>query len=240
MQVRTTQLRRWSKARTHARLVALSIVLGILAGCATGGKVKPQSVEESPSAAAGPAQMPSAPEGPSVVRLNDGRDGFLITEIPTMDTESRNEFERAVAMMKEQDYGQAIGVLEKVIERSPGVTAPYINLAIAYKHIDKLEQAEQHLKTALSLVPQHPVASNEYGLLFRQTGRFAEARAMYEKTLTNFPDYHPARKNLAILCDLYLNDLACAIDNYVIYSEAMPQDEQVKIWIADLRARSGR
>ncbi len=239
MQVISTQRIWWSKSRTHSRLVILSILLGILAGCA-GGKVKPQSVEESLPAAAESAQMPATPAGPSVVRLTDGRDGFLITEIPSMDTESRKEFERAVVLMKEQDYGEAIGVLEKLIERLPGVTAPYINLAIAYKHLDKFEPAEQHLKTALSLVPEHPVASNEYGLLLRQTGRFAEARGMYEKTLAAFPDYHPARKNLAILCDLYLKDLACAIDNYVIYSEATPQDEQVKIWIADLRARSGR
>jgi Tfp pilus assembly protein PilF len=157
-----------------------------------------------------------------------------------MDEASRKDFERAVAMLNDQDYGQAIDILEKVIEKSPAVTAPYIDIAIAYQQIGKPEKAEEHLKTALQLVPDHPVASNEYGLLCRQTGRFDEARGIYEKAITSFPDYYPVHRNLGILCDLYLNDLACALEHYEIYSEAKPEDKQVKLWIADLRARLGR
>jgi Tfp pilus assembly protein PilF len=217
-------------ARTRVRLGVLAVILAILAGCAPGARVKPESV----------GQKSSMTTGSSVERLQDDRAGFVITETPSMDAESRSDFKRAIASMKVGDYDGAIGLLEKVIERSPGVTAPYINIAIAYRYLDKPEQAEQHLKTALNLVPEHPVASNEYGLLLRRTGRFAEARAIYEKTLTTFPDYYPARRNLGILCDLYLNDLTCALEQYEIYSEARPQDDQVRIWVADLRMRLGR
>ena len=55
-----------------------------------------------------------------------------------------------------------------------------------------------------------------------------------------FPEYYPMHKNLGILCDLYLNDPACALEHYEIYSKAMPEDAQVKLWIADVRARLGR
>jgi Tfp pilus assembly protein PilF len=200
------------------------MVLSVLAGCTTSGKVRPAlGVQES-----------------SVERLEDGREGFIIREVPQMDEASRRDFERAVAMLNDQYYSQAIDLLEKVIEQSPTVSAPYIDMAIAYQHIGKLEQAEEHLKTALRLVPEHPVACNEYGLLYRKTGRFAEARAIYEKALSSFPDYYPVHRNLGILCDLYLNDLECALEHYEIYSEAKPEDKQVKSWIADLRARLGR
>jgi tetratricopeptide (TPR) repeat protein len=143
-------------------------------------------------------------------------------------------------MLKGEDYDEAIVLLEKVIDQSPGVTAPYIDIAIAYRHIGKPEQAEENLKTALELFPEHPVACNEYGLLYRKTGRFTEARAMYEKAIARFPDYYPAHKNLGILCDLYLDDSTCALEHYEIYSKAKPEDEKVKMWIADLRARLGR
>ena len=206
------------------------VILLALAGCATDGNVKPAKV----------SQESSLDKGFTVAQLEDGRKGFIITEVPQMDEASRKDFERAIAMMKDQDYGQAIDILEKIIEKSPGVTAPYIDIAIAYQHIGKLEQAEEHLKTALNLVPDHPVASNEYGLLCRRTGRFADARAIYEKAIERFPDYYPMHRNLGILCDLYLNDPVCALAHYEIYSEAMPEDKQVKLWIADLRARLGR
>ena len=216
--------------RTGTGFAVLAMVLSVLAGCATEGKVKPAPIVQEPSLAT----------GPSVARLEDGREGFIITEVPQLDEAFRRDFEHAVDMMKNQEYAQAIDLLEKVIEQSPNVTAPYIDIAIAYQHIDKPEQAEENLKAALRLVPDHPVASNEYGLLCRKTGRFADARAIYEKAIARFPDYYPVHRNLGILCDLYLNDPECALEHYEIYSEVRPEDKQVKMWIADLRARLGR
>ena len=211
-------------------LAILAMALTVLAGCATGGRnLKP-------------ADDPHFDEvkGPPVARLEEGREGFLISEVSRMDEASRRDFTRAVALLHEADFTKAIEILAKLIERSPGVTAPYINIAIAYRQTGNPELAEDHLKTALEMVPGHPAASNEYGLLLRKSGRFAEARAIFEEALLRFPEYYPVHRNLGILCDLYLNDLACAVEHYEAYSHAQPEDRQVEIWIADLRARLGR
>ncbi len=229
MQGMQIRILRRLKTRTYAGFAVLAMVLSVLAGCATDGKVK-----------APVAQEPSVSKEPSVARLNDGREGFIITEVPKMDEASRRNFDRAIGLLKDQDYGRAIDLLEKVIEQSPGISAPYIDIAIAYQRIGKPEQAEEHLKTALKLFPEHPVACNEYGLLYRKTGRFAEARAIYEKAIARFPDYYPLHRNLGILCDLYLDDPECALKQFEIYSERRPADAQVRIWIAELRTRIGR
>ena len=76
--------------------------MSVLAGCATNGKVKPAKVSQKSFVA----------QGYSVVRFEDGRKGFIITEVPQMDEASRKDFERAVAMLNDQDYGQAIDILE--------------------------------------------------------------------------------------------------------------------------------
>jgi tetratricopeptide (TPR) repeat protein len=206
------------------------MVLAAVAGCAADQKVTKAPVVDKPV----------VDKGPTVTRLADGRQGFVIREVPRMDETAGRDFRRAVALLDDGRYERAAEVLEKIVAQSPGVTAPYINLAIAYRHLGKPEQAEPHLKAALELVPWHPVACNEAGLLYRQTGRFAEARAIYEKTLDRFPQYYPVHRNLGILCDLYLNDLECALAHYEIYSRARPADEQVQLWIADLRNRLGR
>lgn len=221
----------WSNLRCWAGVAALVTILAILAGCAPQSNIKPAPDVPPP---------PPAPviSGPSVSRLQDGREGFIITEVPQMDNASSRDFDSAVAMLNEGDYDKAIELLEKVIEKSPAVTAPYINLGMAYQHAGKLEEAEAQFKTALQMIPGHPVACNQYGLLLRKTGRFDEARKIYEEALSRFPDYYPVHRNLGILCDLYLDDLESALVHYETYSKGVPEDTQVKLWIADLHART--
>ena len=214
------------KIHTCDRFAILAIIIAVLAGCATKGR-------------APGAHTSSAGKKPEVARLEDGREGFIITEVPEIDEASRRDFDKAVVMLNKQEYDRAIDLLERVLEKSPGITAPHINIAIAYQRRGEPEHAEEHLKTALEIFPEHPAACNEYGLLYRKTGRFAEAREIYEKAVARFPDYYPVHRNLGILCDLYLNDPECALEHYEIYSKAIPEDRQVKLWIADLRARFG-
>ena len=98
--MRIRRLRRL-QTRTCAGFAVLAMALSVIAGCATDGKVKAAPV----------ADKPSVVTGTSVARLVDGREGFIITEVPTMDAASRRDFDRAVAMLKDQDYGQAIDLL---------------------------------------------------------------------------------------------------------------------------------
>ncbi len=78
------------------------------------------------------------------------------------------------------------------------------------------------------------------GILHRKAGRFAEAKASYESALAIYTGYHFARRNLAVLCDLYLVDLNCALENYEAYMATVPEDSEATMWIADIRNRMRR
>jgi len=93
------------------------------------------------------------------------------------------------------------------------------------------------LLLALEANPNHPIAHNELGIVYRKRGRFAEARQSYEAALAVYPGYHYARRNLAVLCDLYLADMQCALENYEAYMTTVTADDEVTMWMKDLQLR---
>ena len=163
--------------------------------------------------------------------------GFTITEEARVAGGSRAEYLEALNLLDQGWQEQGIEMLEKVATEAPELSAPRIDLGIAYHKAGNLEAAERNLKQALLLIPEHPIVHNELGIIYRKQGRFVESKKSYEAALAVYPGYHFARRNLAILCDLYLADLNCALENYEAYMTTVLRDDEATMWIADIRAR---
>jgi Flp pilus assembly protein TadD len=149
----------------------------------------------------------------------------------------RLKYYDALNYLQDGNLDRGIAILEEVAEAAPLATAPRIDLGVAYHRQGKLQAAEENLLKALELNANHPVAHNELGIVYRKSGRFVEAKQHYESAISVYPGYHHARRNLAILCDLYLADLECALNQYEAYMATVPADEEASMWIADLRNR---
>ena len=165
--------------------------------------------------------------------------GFTITEEVRVSESERVKYYEALNYLQDEDLERGIAILEVVVEAAPMLTAPRIDLGIAHHRQGNLAAAEEDLLQALELNAKHPVALNELGIVYRKTGRFAEAKQHYEAAIAVYPGYHHARRNLAILCDLYLGDPDCALEQYEAYMATVPSDEEASMWIADLRYRIG-
>jgi Flp pilus assembly protein TadD len=199
----------------HIKIILVALSASLVAACAT----------------------TSEPVRPPVNVQIQEEVGFTITEEARIGGDVRADYEIAVSYLEQGRHDEGIAMLEQVAAAAPELSAPRIDLGIAQHRAGDLEDAEKNLALALESNPEQPVAHNELGIIYRKTGRFEEARKSYEAALAVYPGFHFARRNLAILCDLYLADLECALQNYEAYMKTVPSDEEASMWIADLRYR---
>lgn len=206
-------------AQNRLRCIALTaaIVVGV-SGCSAGVSTKPVK------------------HTPVTIEVQETV-GFTITEDARISNDVRVDYDQGVVALDQGDLEHGIEFLEAAASAAPGLSAPRIDLGIAYHQAGDLEAAEENLLLALETNPNHPVANNELGIIYRKSGRFAEAKRSYEAALATYPGYHYARRNLAVLCDLYLGDLECALQNYEAYMTTVPEDEQASMWIRDAQYR---
>ena len=199
------------------------------------GSAARSTVPAGPTTASEFVEPPATP-----ATVEQDASGLTATESVLFTNEVRADYEAAVRMLKDARYEPGIALLLTVTERVPALTEAHIDLGIAYALTGALDNAEASLGQALELDPSHPVANNELGLVQRRNGQFAQARASYEAALAHSPDFHYAHRNLAILCDLYLGNYACALEHYEAYSRLVPNDAEVVRWIADVRNRGSQ
>ena len=227
-------------ARLRRRAWLPVVLAGLLAGCAGPASRPRDASAEAPVAAVADRPAETLISDRDRPRLeHDGEDGFTVTEVVRIGSDVRTDYQRALALLNRGELQAGIDLLEEVVARAPALTAPYIDLGVAYGKQGDQESAEKNLQAALLRAPNHPAALNEMGIVYRRTGRFEAARESYERALAVHPGYHFALLNLGVLCDLFLEDLQCALTSYESYAEIVPDDPQVEMWIADVRNRVG-
>lgn len=221
------------------QLFAICALVFLVSGCVTTGGQQTDSrktTKQNCSAASTLQNAQSQP--PAETRGNCLPKGIIeIAENFGVDPEIREQFNDAIDLLNQEKYPEAIRLLKAVTGKTSKFTAPYVNLGIAYARTGEMKKAEENLQKALTINNQHPVANNELGLVYRKTGRYKEARKLYESLLNIYPNFLPARKNLGVLCDIYIQDLDCALEQYQEYLKGITVDKKVKIWVADVKSR---
>ncbi len=154
--------------------------------------------------------------------------------------EAKQRFERAVTLLNSGDTAKAEQELRALGDAYPQYSGPSVNLGILQMKAGKLADAEATLKTAVDRNPQNAQAHSELGIVYRREGKFTDADAAYQRAIEIAPDYALAHLNLGVLCDLYLQQPARALEEYEKYlSLTDTPAPQVTQWVAELKARTG-
>lgn len=95
--------------------------------------------------------------------------------------EVRTQLSNAKDMIRKENYRNAIGVLNDIIETNPRVADAYNLLGYSYRKSKDYSSAERNYERALRLNPNHKGALEYVGELYLETDRRAKAEEMLAK-----------------------------------------------------------
>lgn len=147
-------------------------------------------------------------------------------------------YNQGLELLKEQKWDEAKTHWQAFAEHYPLYPGVWVNLALIELHFEQLDASQAYLDKALAIASDFCPAAKVEALVKRQQGQFKEAEVWYKKALDCDATDARTAYNLAILYDLYLQDLPNALAYYQKAKELTPDaDANLDMWIADLQKR---
>jgi len=149
----------------------------------------------------------------------------------------KDKYKKALAHLQSGELLRAEKLLKEISVKYPSMAGPYINLGIIAMKEGRWQEAENLLSSAKKISSDNPEVLNYLGVIYRQQGKFNEAKDAYQLAIAQDKRFSSAYLNLGILFDLYLSDYVMAKKYYQQYQELIPDDRNVKSWLIDLDQR---
>lgn len=135
------------------------------------------------------------------------------------------------------DFSSARKIFQQFIEENPALSGAYTNLALIDYKQENYDQAFKLIEIAISINSQQAAAFHLRAQLYLQQGKIKPARDDYQMAIKLKPDYINAHYNLALLYDIYLQEIALAIEHYNIYlSLTTEKDSATREWVNHLKS----
>ncbi len=136
--------------------------------------------------------------------------------------------EEATLLNKRGKFEEVISHLEPHKTDPKNDSALFFNeLGVAYRNKNKLEEAIQAYRKALSLDPDNPVVMKNLGDAFYLKKEYVQAVEICQKALRSSPRFHQARSTLG-LAYYRLGKYQEAQEEFEIVLKMNPQDEQAR------------
>ena len=200
--------------RINWRTIIFLLALGSLPGCSQKAVGK-QELE------------PTKPEG-SITAIDEPKEDRLI---------DAHEYQAGIDALNIKDYSAAKDLFSRFATKNPGLSGAYLNLAIIAYRQQAYDEADRLIVHVLEINPRHPRAYHLRALLHQHDGEIRLAEKAYRKAIALNPRYTIAHYNLALLYDIFLQELKPAIEHYSIYLELLDmEDKNTQDWINHLKS----
>ncbi|MCP4321097.1 MAG: tetratricopeptide repeat protein [Psychromonas sp.] len=149
-------------------------------------------------------------------------------------------YTKALIALNNNELDKAQKLFTEMSKLQPDIAGSWANLALINVRKEQYDEAERLIKIALQKNPKMVQALNLSGSLEQQKGNIIEAKSLYKQALTYNPNYALANYNLALVYDIYLQDIPKAITHYQRYLVNIKgKDEKTTEWLQGLQATIG-
>ena len=131
--------------------------------------------------------------------LEDAADCFMLATHYRPDF-AEAHFQLGLAELGLAQFDDAIESFQKATQLTPGYAAAHCNLGyLLYKHLERMDDAEAHLRRALELDPASIEAQINLAMVLDHRGENDEAVALYDRILRDKPDNNEVRFNRSLI-----------------------------------------
>jgi membrane associated rhomboid family serine protease/Tfp pilus assembly protein PilF len=108
-------------------------------------------------------------------------DNKFISDNPRAQAEV--EYDRAISLLQQKKYGEAVDYLDKAIALFPNNAAYFVDRAAAFSYLEKYDGALADCERALQLEPQNKRAIRQLAAAYHSLGNFQTAVEVYTRIL---------------------------------------------------------
>ena len=158
------------------------------------------------------------------------------TDKTPLNEKFRGDYAKALEEIETKKFTQASTALIRIMAENPGFTEGWANLALAQLRSGDIAAAKQSANNAFQLEQQSAPLQNLLGLISVEDGAYKAAEKYYLRALELKPDFANVHYNLALLNDIYYQNIAKAIQHYERYLALIKNtDPDTEAWVSELK-----
>jgi tetratricopeptide (TPR) repeat protein len=148
----------------------------------------------------------------------------------------RDKYREGLIALNNHDNAKAQRIFSEFIRNKPGLAGAYTNMALIHSKNSEYDQSLTLINKAIQLNPKQSQAYNLRAQIMLKNGKIHKAKDDYIKAVELNPKYINAQYNLALLYDIYLQEIELAIKHYNIYMSLLKKPDQgTKEWVDHLK-----
>lgn len=149
-------------------------------------------------------------------------------------------YQQSLDYLHIQQYTEAQKILEPIAKNHPQHFGAWINLSTAYYGENNIHAAQNAAQNAANINDAEPDIHNLLGLLAVENKQYKAAETSYLLAIKIAPKFATAHYNLALLYDVYYQDIPAAYTHYNLYlANTQQEDIKTQEWVDQLKYSLG-